>query len=129
MGQPGKGNFSMTNVAITARRGNKNSNAPFPHLDRAALSSTGHVPAALRGEENDYLAVAALNDGWRVIVCKNSIQWILQRRRAGPDSWRGRSFCCTREALVRCARQHAGDIAADALVILLRLPERIGGSS
>ena len=82
-----------------------------------------------RGEENDaYPVVATLNCRWRVIVCKNSIQWILQTRRGGPDSWRGRSFCRTREALVRCARQHAGEIAADALVILLRLPERIGGA-
>ena len=102
-------------------------NAPFPHLDQAVLSSTGHVPAARWGEENDtYPAVAALNDRWRVIVCKNSIQWILQRRRSGPNSWRGRSFCCTREALIRCVREHAGQIGGDALVILLRLPERIG---
>ena len=96
---------------------------------RTGLSNAGHVPVAVRGEENDaYPVLVALNCRWRVIVCKNSIQWILQTRRGGPDSWRGRSFCRTREALVRCARQHAGEIAADAMVILLRLPGRIGGA-
>jgi hypothetical protein len=76
------------------------------------------------GEENDdYPTVAILNDRWRVVVCRNSIQWILQKR-GGPNHWRGRYFCRTREVLIRCAREHAGEIGGDALVILLRRPER-----
>ena len=91
------------------------------------LASVGHVPVAWPGEEKDaYPVVATLNGRWRVIACKNSIQWILQNRRSGPDSWRGRSFCRTSEALVRCARQHAGPIDPHAMAVLLRLPERIG---
>jgi hypothetical protein len=70
-----------------------------------------------------------LNDRWRVIACKNSIQWILQRRRGGVDQWRGYWFCRTREALLRGAREHAGPIDGVALAVLLRLPERIGGAS
>ena len=79
-------------------------------------------------EESDIYphVIATLNPRWRVIVCKGGIQWILQCRR-GPR-WGGYSFCRTREALVRCARAQAGEIAADALVILLSLPERIGGA-
>jgi len=101
------------------------SNSPKERFGQT--SNTGHVPVAWRGEENDtYPVVATLNGRWRIIVCKNSIQWILQTRRGGPDSWRGRSYCCTREALVRCARQHAAQLGGDALAILLRLPERIG---
>ena len=104
------------------------------HLDPAAISPVPCLPVAPGPEESDtYLHVTAvLNAGWRVISCRDGLQWILQRRagqRQGRPRWEGRSFCCTREALVRCAREHAGDIAADALVILLRLPERIGGSS
>jgi hypothetical protein len=84
---------------------------------------------ARRGEENDtYPAIATLNNRWRIIVCRNSIQWILQARGGGPNSWRGRSFCRTRDALIQCAQDHAGDIAGGALVILLRLPERIGSA-
>jgi hypothetical protein len=124
--------MTIMSVTITAApiRAALDGNAALPHPDPAVLSSTGHVPVAPRGEENDtYPVVASLNSRWRVIVCKNSIQWILQRRRSGPDSWRGRSFCSTREALVRCAREHAVDIAAAALVTLLRLPERFGGAA
>ena len=43
-------------------------------------------------------------------------------------SWRGVWFCQTREALLRGARERAGQINSDALVALLRLPERIGGA-
>ena len=73
--------------------------------------------------------VARLNDGWRVIVCRTGTQWILQHRRspkkAPADDWRGRSFCRTSEALIRCAREHAGEIEPEACSILAGLPARI----
>jgi hypothetical protein len=91
---------------------------------RTALSRDAHLPVARLGEEtDDYPTVAVLNATWRVIACRQSIQWILQRRRGGPNHWRGQYFCRTREVLVRCAREHAGQIGGDALVVLLRLPE------
>jgi hypothetical protein len=94
---------------------------------KAAKSNTGHLSGRSRAEENDdYPVVAALNPAWRVIACKHSLQWILQHRRGGPDSWRGEWFCRTREALVRGVRMHTGDaglLPGDALVVLLRLPE------
>jgi hypothetical protein len=87
-------------------------------------SSVARVSGPLVGEESDsYPAVASLNARWRIIACTNSIQWILQQRRGG-DRWRGRYFYRTREALVRGAREHAGQVGGDALVVLLRLPER-----
>jgi hypothetical protein len=104
--------------------------APFAHPGPADLSTVGRVPVALPREESDDYprVVAVLNDRWRVIVCGNSIQWILQQRRGVRDNWRGRSFCCASAALVRCAREHAGELGGAALVILLRLPERIGAA-
>ena len=82
--------------------------------------------------DNQYPGIVAiLNRRWRVIRCRHGIQWVLQHRH-GPEMgltaiWDSRSYCQTREALTRCSREHAGDIAGDALVILLRLPARIGG--
>jgi hypothetical protein len=94
------------------------------------VSNTGRVYRLLRGEESDsYPTVAILNDRWRVIVCKNSIQWVLQKRRSSPNGWRGHWFCRTSEALLRGVRKYAGDIGGDALVILLRLPERFPGDA
>jgi hypothetical protein len=50
--------------------------------------------------------VAVLNSGWRVIECRHGIQWILQRRNRAETVarhvWRGRSYCRTKEALIRC---------------------------
>jgi hypothetical protein len=91
-----------------------------------AETPAARLPGPPWGEENDaYPVVASLNERWRVIVCKNSIQWVLQQRRGGRNHWRGRSYCRTREALIRCSHEHAGTIDAIALVILLRLPARI----
>src|SRR5262245_57424372 len=47
--------------------------------------------------------VAQLNETWRVV--DDPLQWILQRRKGNPRSrnsgWKNRSFCRTREALLR----------------------------
>jgi hypothetical protein len=72
-------------------------------------------------------AVATLNDSWRVISCRDGIQWILQYRNRSQtvarDAWRGRSYCRTREALIRVCDIHAGLIRYDARVVLAGLSE------
>ena len=78
--------------------------------------------------DNHRAIVARLNDNWRVIVCAAGIQWILQRRsgkRHGRARWEGRSFCRTREALIRVSREHAGAVDPAAAAILAALQERI----
>jgi hypothetical protein len=102
-----------------------------PLIPKSGKSATAHLSGPTGGEESDTYprVVAKLNDRWRVITCKSSIQWILQRRRGGADHWRGYWFCRTKEALIRGARHYAGEIHGDALAVLLRLPERIGGES
>lgn len=73
--------------------------------------------------------VAVLNAHWRVIECHHGLQWILQRRnapkKARGDDWRGRSYCRTREALIRCTCASAGEIDPAAATVLASLPERI----
>jgi hypothetical protein len=75
--------------------------------------------------------VARLNGRWRVIVCAQGIQWILQYRASAEtyatSRWAGRSYCRTSEALRRCSREHAGSVNPEAAAILAALPERIGG--
>jgi hypothetical protein len=88
-------------------------------------SATTVSGRSLREEIDTYPAVAVLNSRWRVVVCKHSIQWILQRR--GGERWRSQYFCRSRLGLILCVREYAGQISGDALVILLRLPEWIGG--
>jgi hypothetical protein len=89
------------------------------------------MSGAARSEESDsyYAVVARLNADWRIIVCAAGIQWVLQRghmaRNHGDVRWRSRSFCRTSEALIRCAREHAGEIEPAASTILAALPARI----
>jgi hypothetical protein len=87
-------------------------------------SSVTHVSGRIRDEGSDSYprVIARLNDRWRVVACKNDVQWVLQRR--SGQHWGGQYFCRTREALIRFAHRDAGEIAGDALVILLRLPVR-----
>jgi hypothetical protein len=77
--------------------------------------------------------VARLNARWRVIACQRGIQWILQYRASAETyatpRWQGRSFCMTREALLRCCREHGGTIDPSAAAILVALPERIEAQS
>jgi hypothetical protein len=57
--------------------------------------------------------VAQLCAGWRVIRCKDGLQWILQR---------------TRDALMRAGRAVCERMDPAALAALAALPERIGGA-
>ncbi len=54
--------------------------------------------------------IAVLSDQWRVIVCKDAIQWILQRRKRGGAErpWRGSGYCRTRQALIRLCATSCG---------------------
>ena len=66
-----------------------------------------------------------LNSGWRVV--DDPLQWILQRRDGKPDTkhngWRSRSYCRTRQGLLRCVSEYCGIIDAEALKRLEALPE------
>jgi hypothetical protein len=93
---------------------------PKELVGQALESSARHICVA---EEGDfYPSLARLNKNWRVITCRNHIQWILQVRRG--SAWRNRFFFRTRAGLIQFAREYASPIGGDALVNLLRLPER-----
>jgi hypothetical protein len=62
------------------------------------------------------------------VECAAGIQWILQRRageRHGVPRWDDRSYCRTKEALIRCCRASAGETDPAAWVTLAALPERV----
>ena len=87
-------------------------------------------PPPLPETADDYVHVVAdLNPAWRVIECRDRVQWILQRRgspkKPPKDDWRARSYCRTSEALIRCAREHAGEINPTACTALAALPPRL----
>ena len=70
--------------------------------------------------------IAVLNNSWRVV--DDPLQWILEVRkghkRQRASGYSGRSYCCSRTALLRCIREHCGAVDPEALVILRHLPDR-----
>ena len=69
--------------------------------------------------------VAQLNESWRVV--DDQLQWRLQRKKGNSrkknSGWRDRSFCTTREGLLRCIREHGGKVGPAALAALSALPQ------
>jgi hypothetical protein len=87
-------------------------------------------PVASRGPEeaDSYPAViVSLNDRWRVIECRDGMQWILQQRkgqRNGQAVWRARRYHRGRGALLASMRELCGEVIKSALAEVLLLPRR-----
>jgi hypothetical protein len=99
-----------------------------PALETSQPVVSESLARLLETAEDYARVVAILNPRWRVIECRDSVQWILQRRAKAephPRPWEGRSYCRTSEALIRCAREHAGEINPEACAILAALPSRL----
>jgi hypothetical protein len=66
-----------------------------------------------------------LNPDWRIV--EDDLQYILQHRRGRARSratgWLSRSFCRTREALLRCIRENCGSVDRAALQQVSALPD------
>ncbi len=69
--------------------------------------------------------VLVLRDNWRVIVCRDGRQWILQRRKKGGAErpWRAVGYFRTRDALLRACATDCGPNAPNTLDALVALPE------
>jgi len=77
---------------------------------------------------DDYAKVVArLDERHRIIVCRDNLQWILQRRdrRTGTRPWASLRYCQTREALIRDCRHFCKRIDPNALAVLEALPDHI----
>lgn len=70
-----------------------------------------------------YAAVIATWGGLRVVLCRDGLQWLVQRRKGGGAQrpWRSQHYCITRTALVRlCA---ASDAPPAVIEVVEHLPE------
>ena len=87
------------------------------------------VPKEWGSERSDAYGgvVCIINDRWRVIVCKNNIQWILQKSKADGGhgrAWRGVSHLTTKKALIEACARLCGLYEPEVHVALDGLPER-----
>ena len=114
-----------------SRSSDREDGSPLSMTELPEKSTAGPLCGASGCEQaDDYRPVITrLNDRWRVIEDRDAIQWILQVRKGvecGRAVWRGRSYCRTREALLRSVREHCGLVDLDALAALHDLPRLIG---
>lgn len=96
---------------------------------KSVLASLYGRKKPLREEGNEYpFTLAVLSDDWRLIECRDRIQWILQWRSGmdqGEPRWRGRHYCRTKAGLQRCIREAGIEVGPDAREIINSLPDRI----
>lgn len=95
------------------------------------LHLTAATPiSSLESDDAYQPVVTRLNERWRVIVCRGHIQWILQYRASKETApgagWRGRSYCRSREALLRDVGYRAGEIGPGAIAMIEALPPVVG---
>lgn len=100
---------------------------------RAFALSEKRVPSLLsvsnrshRERDDNYRhVVARLNARWRVIECRDGIQWIVQssKKWGAGTRWESRGYCRTRQGLFSFCTRLVGDISSDAKAVLASLPE------
>ncbi len=95
-----------------------------------AEQPVGPVPAPNNVEKSDdyYKVVLRINDKWRVIVCRDDIQWIIQFRKGtylGKPAWRGRSYLRSKIELINHIRILCGVIQQNTLDELDTFPDWI----
>lgn len=98
--------------------------------DQAITFGGNWKSGSTRERDNGYRAeIVRLNPVWRVILCKDDHQWILQRARTGRQrrtEWRGERYFRTRKALIATCVALCGPCDPTALARLGKLPEVFG---
>ena len=78
-----------------------------PGQDNRFATAAG-VPSRREKDDNYHSVIVRLAPRWRVILCKDRAQWIVQHRTADPlrrGVWRGRVYVTSKDSLIRaCAR-------------------------
>ena len=75
----------------------------FPTPSQNSGGSSPQPPSHRERDDNYAKVIAQLAPRWRVIICKDGIQWILQQRSVpfpNTGTWAGKSYSTTRDALI-----------------------------
>ena len=101
-----------------------------PTLSENRGAAYAVIPSHRESDDN-YLDVAAqLAPRWRVIVCKDYMQWIIQKRTAEPlhrGVWRSQSYVTSRNSLIRLCASLKLLSDDTACATLDALPEQFSG--
>jgi len=107
--------------------------SPDPHIkkikvrERCSPSNSGTVGRGTLPTPAHPLnrLITRVNERWRVI--DDQLQWMLQWQKGKPrkksSGWVNRSFCRTREGLLRCIREYCGEVDGQVVATLEALPD------
>lgn len=80
-----------------------------PTLSQNSRYSSPQPPSHRERDDNYANVIAQLAPRWRVIICKDDIQFIVQKRSVAPPNtgtWAGKSYATTRDGLMAaCSRR------------------------
>lgn len=102
-----------------------------PRIDKSDVQTPANTSHRER-DDNYAVVIVQLAPRWRVIVCRDGIQWILQRRSVLPPNtgtWSGKSYSTTKDGLMAACSRLELPSGASALVVLDALPETILSSA
>ena len=92
------------------------------YADMSGRPTYSEEPPDHRETEDNYRGEIFRRGEYRVILCKDGIQWIVQRRRKGAAArWLALGYCTTRAALARLWSTYYGEDAAE----ISALPETV----
>ncbi|MBZ9808316.1 hypothetical protein [Mesorhizobium sp. ESP-6-2] len=97
-------------------------------VERNSDSTLGPLSDLENRERSDTYShtVLRIDDTWRVIVCPEGLQWILQKRKGylgGRPAWDGKSFCRSKTGLRRAIKDKVGAIPPEIESQLAQLPD------
>ena len=85
-------------------------------------------PSHRERDDNYAKVIAQLGPRWRIIVCKDDIQFILQKRSVLPPNtgtWSGKSYSTTRDAIIAACSSRSLLSEASARQVLESLPSNV----
>ena len=104
-------------------------NIPTPLTPSQKSGSGSPLHPSNRERDNNYAKVIAqLGPRWRIIVCKDDIQFILQKRSVSPPNtgtWSGKSYSTTRDAIIAACSSRGLLSEASARQVLESLPSNV----
>ena len=108
----------------------KTSTSPTLHQNSTGSSPQ---PPSRRERDDDYGDVIVhIAPRWRVIICRDGIQFILQQRSVAPPNtgtWSGKSYSTTRSGLIAACSERELLSVPSARRAVDALPHRIGGEA
>lgn len=90
--------------------------------------SSPQPPSHRERDETYWGVIVALSDRWRVIICKDEIQFILQKRSVAPPNtgtWAGKTYSTTRNGLIAACSSHGLLSEPSARQVLEALPSNV----